>query len=55
MSVQESVVEGVEEVEPRVWVFIAHVEGVSLNSDEVSDKGAGYKGKGEGHFALIGV
>ena len=55
MSVQKSVVEGVKEVEPRVWVFIACVKGVTLDSDEVPDEGAGYKGEGEGYFALIGV
>ena len=55
VSVQESIIEGIEEVEPRVWVFIAHVEGVSLNPDEVSDKGARNKGQGEGYFALISV
>ena len=55
VSVQESIIEGIEEVEPRVWVFIARVKDVSLNSDEISDKGAGYEGEGEGYFALIGV
>ena len=55
MSVQESIIEGVKEVKPRVWVFIACVKGVSLNSDEVSDEGAGYKSEGEGYLALIGV
>ena len=55
MSVQESVVEGVEEVKPRVWVFVAHVKSISLNPNEISDEGAGYKGEGEGYFALIGV
>ena len=55
MSVQESVIEGVEEVEPCVWFFITSIEGVSLDSDEVSDEGTGYKSEGEGYFALIGV
>ena len=55
MSVQEPVIEGVEEVEPHVWVFIAYVKGIPLNSDEVSDEGARYKSEGEGYFALIGV
>ena len=55
MSVQESVIEGVEEIEPRVWVFIARIKGVTLNSDEVPDEGARYKGESEGYFALIGV
>ena len=55
MSVQESVIEGVEEVEPRVWVFVACVKGVSLNPNEISNEGARYKGEGEGYFALIGV
>ena len=55
MSVQEFVIEGFQEVEPGVWVFVARVEGVALDSDEVSDKGARYESKGEGYFALIGV
>ena len=55
MSVQESIIEGIEEVEPRVWMFITRVKGVPLNSDEISDEGAGYKSEGEGYFALIGV
>ena len=55
MSVQESIIEGIEEVEPRVRVFVAHVKGVSLNPNEISNEGAGYKGEGEGYFALIGV
>ena len=55
VSVQESIIESVEEVEPRVWVFIARVESVSLNSDEVPDEGSGYKSEGEGYFALISV
>ena len=55
MSVQEPVIEGVEEVEPRVWVLVAYIKGISLNPDEVSDEGAGYKGEGEGYLALIGV
>ena len=52
---QESIIEGIEEVEPRVWVFIARVKGVSLNPNEVPNEGTGYKGEGEGYFALIGV
>ena len=55
MGVQESVIEGVEEVEPCIRMFITRIKGVSLNSNEVSDEGAGYKSEGEGHFALIGV
>ena len=55
MRVQESIIEGIEEVKPGVWVFVAHVEGISLDPDEVSDEGAGYKSEGEGYFALIRV
>ena len=55
VSVQESIIEGIKKVEPRVWVFIACVEGISLDSDEVSDEGAGYESEGEGYFALVGV
>ena len=55
MCVQESIIEGVKEVEPCVWVFIACVKVVSLNPDEVSDEGAGYESEGKGYFALIGV
>ena len=55
MRIQESIIEGIEEVEPRVWVFVAHVKGVSLDPNEISNKGAGYKGEGEGYLALIGV
>ena len=55
MSVQEPIIEGVEEVEPRVWVFVARVKSVSLNSNEISDERSGYKGESEGYFALIGV
>ena len=55
MGVQESIVEGVEEIEPRVWVFVTGVKGVSLDSDEVPDEGAGYKSEGKGYFALVGV
>ena len=55
MGVQESVIEGVEEVKPRVWMLIARVKGVPLNSNKVPDEGARYKSEGEGYFALIGV
>ena len=55
MGVQEPVIEGVEEVEPRVRMFITCIKGVPLNPNEVSDKGAGYKSEGEGYFPLIGV
>ena len=55
MSVQESVIEGVEEVEPRVWFFVACIKGISLDSDEISDEGAGYEGESKGYFALIGI
>ena len=55
MRVQESIIEGIEEVEPSIWVFVACVKGISLDPDEVSDEGAGYKSEGEGYFALIGV
>ena len=55
MRVQESIIEGVEEIKPSVWVFVARVEGVSLDPDKVSDEGAGYEGEGEGYFALIRI
>ena len=55
MRVQESIVEGVEEIEPSIRVFIARIERVSLDPDEVSDEGAGYKSEGEGYLALIRV
>ena len=37
VGVQEPVVEGVQEVEPGIWFFTAGVEGIALNSDEISD------------------
>ena len=55
MRVQESIIEGVEEVKPSIWVLVARVESISLDPDEVSDEGAGYKSEGEGYFALIRV
>ena len=55
VRVQESIIKGIKEVEPGVRVFVTRVESVSLDSDEVPDEGAGYKGEGEGYFALIGV
>ena len=55
VGIQESMVKGVQEVKPGVWVFITRIKRVTLNSDEVSDEGTGYEGEGEGYFALIGV
>ena len=55
MSIQESIIEGVEEIEPRVRVFITCIKGISLDPDKIPDEGAGYEGESEGYFALIGV
>ena len=55
VRVQESIIEGVEEIKPSIWVFVANVESVSLDPDEVSDEGARYESEGEGYFALIRI